>query len=48
PVGLGGGHVKTGAPSRGERIEKYNQVMRMEDELGDAAIFAGKTAFKKR
>ncbi len=47
-VGLRAGHLKTGAPSRGERIEKYNQLMRIEDELGDAAIFAGKTAFKKR
>ena len=47
-VGLRAGHLKTGAPSRGERIEKYNQLMRIEDELGDAAIFAGKAAFKKR
>lgn len=46
-VGLRAGHLKTGAPSRGERIEKYNQLMRIEDELGDAAIFAGKAAFKK-
>jgi enolase len=45
-VGLRAGHLKTGAPSRGERIEKYNQLMRIEDELGDAAIFAGKAAFK--
>ncbi|TLV15605.1 phosphopyruvate hydratase [Klebsiella indica] len=47
-VGLRAGHLKTGAPSRGERIEKYNQLMRIEDELGNAAIFAGKSAFKKR
>ena len=46
-VGLRAGHLKTGAPCRGERIEKYNQLMRIEDELGDAAIFAGKSAFKK-
>lgn len=46
-VGLRAGHLKTGAPSRGERIEKYNQLMRIEDELGDAAIFAGRSAFKK-
>ncbi len=46
-VGLRVGHLKTGAPSRGERIEKYNQLMRIEDELGDAAIFAGRSAFKK-
>lgn len=47
-VALRAGHLKTGAPSRGERIEKYNQLMRIEDQLGDAAIFAGKSAFKKR
>ncbi len=47
-VGLRAGHLKTGAPNRGERIEKYNQLMRIEDELGDAAVFAGKAAFKKR
>lgn len=47
-VGLRAGHLKTGAPSRGERIEKYNQLMRIEDELGNAAVFAGKSAFKKR
>ncbi|EPG4894217.1 TPA: phosphopyruvate hydratase [Citrobacter koseri] len=46
-VGLRAGHLKTGAPSRGERIEKYNQLMRIEDELGDAAVFAGKSAFRK-
>lgn len=47
-VGLRAGHLKTGAPSRGERIEKYNQLMRIEDELGEAAVFAGKMAFRKR
>ncbi|HCN6924777.1 TPA: hypothetical protein N6106_004876, partial [Escherichia coli] len=40
------GHLKTGAPCRGERIEKYNQLMRIEDELGSSAQFAGKSAFK--
>ncbi|KAF1368414.1 phosphopyruvate hydratase [Yokenella regensburgei] len=47
-VGLRAGHLKTGAPSRGERIEKYNQLMRIEDELGEAAVFAGKSAFNMR
>lgn len=47
-VGLRAGHLKTGAPSRGERIEKYNQLMRIEDELGEAAAFAGKSAFNMR
>jgi enolase len=44
-VALRAGHLKTGAPCRGERIEKYNQLMRIEDELGDAAVYAGKKAF---
>ncbi|WP_315710224.1 phosphopyruvate hydratase [Brenneria uluponensis] len=44
-VGLMAGHLKTGAPCRGERIEKYNQLMRIEDELGSAAVYAGKSAF---
>ncbi|MGR3752085.1 phosphopyruvate hydratase [Edwardsiella anguillarum] len=44
-VGLRAGHLKTGAPCRGERIEKYNQLMRIEDALGAAAQFAGKRAF---
>ncbi|UYM15092.1 phosphopyruvate hydratase [Endozoicomonas euniceicola] len=44
-VALGTGHMKTGAPCRGERIEKYNQLMRIEEELGDMAEYAGKDAF---
>jgi enolase len=44
-VAMGTGHLKTGAPCRGERIEKYNQLMRIEEELGDAAIYAGRKAF---
>ena len=44
-VAMGTGHLKTGAPCRGERVEKYNQLMRIEEELGDAAIFAGRKAF---
>ncbi|WP_370548396.1 phosphopyruvate hydratase [Edwardsiella tarda] len=47
-VGVRAGHLKTGAPCRGERIEKYNQLMRIEDQLGAAAQFAGKHAFKRR
>ncbi|MFI8415579.1 phosphopyruvate hydratase [Serratia sp. NPDC078593] len=46
-VALRAGHLKTGAPCRGERIEKYNQLMRIEDQLGTSAHFAGKSAFKK-
>lgn len=45
-VGLSTGHLKTGAPCRGERVEKYNQLMRIEDELGSSARFAGRKAFK--
>jgi len=44
-VALGTGHLKTGAPARGERVEKYNQLMRIEKNLGKAAIFAGRNAF---
>ncbi len=45
-VGLGTGQIKTGAPCRGERVEKYNQLMRIEEELGPSAVFAGRSAFK--
>jgi enolase len=39
------GQIKTGAPSRSERVAKYNQLLRLEEELGDAAIYAGPSAF---
>lgn len=44
-VAMGTGHLKTGAPCRGERVEKYNQLMRIEEELGENAIYAGRKAF---
>lgn len=44
-VALRTGHLKTGAPCRGERVEKYNQLMRIEAELGAAAVYAGRKAF---
>ncbi|NPV77706.1 MAG: phosphopyruvate hydratase [Anaerolineae bacterium] len=44
-VAMNTGHLKTGAPCRGERVEKYNQLMRIEEELGGAAIYAGRRAF---
>jgi enolase len=44
-VAMGTGHLKTGAPARGERVEKYNQLMRIEEELGSAATYAGRKAF---
>ena len=45
-VGLATAHIKTGAPCRGERINKYNQLLRIEEELGDEATYAGLAAFK--
>jgi len=44
-VATGTGHLKTGAPCRGERVEKYNQLLRIEEELGGKAVFAGRKAF---
>lgn len=44
-VALDTGHLKTGAPARGERVEKYNQLLRIEEDLGNAAQYAGKEAF---
>jgi len=41
------GQIKTGAPARGERVAKYNQLLRIEEELGEAARFAGATAFPR-
>src|SRR5438309_731486 len=45
-VATGAGQIKTGAPSRSERVAKYNQLLRIEEELGDRAIFPGAAAFK--
>jgi enolase len=47
-VGVNAGHLKTGSGCRGERIEKFNQLMRIEYELGTASEFAGTKAFKNR
>ena len=44
-VGWGSGQIKTGAPARGERTSKYNQLLRIEEELGSKAVFLGKKAF---
>ena len=41
------GQIKTGAPARSERVAKYNQLLRIEEELGDAAVYAGKSAFPR-
>ena len=45
-VGLGTGQIKTGALARSERVEKYNQLLRIEEELGDRAEYAGRGAFR--
>jgi enolase len=44
-VAMGTGHLKTGAPCRGERVEKYNQLIRIEEQLGNEALYAGRKAF---
>ena len=44
-VAMGTGHLKTGAPCRGERVEKYNQLSRIEEDLGSRAVYAGRNAF---
>ena len=44
-VALNAGQIKTGAPSRTDRVAKYNQLLRIEEELGDAAVYLGKSAF---
>ncbi|NCA69108.1 MAG: phosphopyruvate hydratase [Sphingobacteriia bacterium] len=45
-VASGAGQIKTGSLSRSDRVAKYNQLMRIEDQLGDEAVYAGRAAFK--
>ena len=47
-VALGTGQIKTGAPARSDRVAKYNQLLRIEEELGDDAVYAGWGAFPRR
>ena len=47
-VGTNAGQIKTGAPARGERVNKYNQLLRIEEELGSAAHYAGRGAFARK
>lgn len=47
-VATNAGQIKTGAPSRMDRVEKYNQLLRIEEQLGDQATFAGTSAFGRR
>jgi enolase len=46
-VATDAGQIKTGAPARSERVAKYNQLLRIEEELGDAATYAGAAAFPR-
>jgi enolase len=46
-VATNGGQIKTGAPARSDRVAKYNQLLRIEEELGDAAVYAGRGAFPR-
>ena len=46
-VAIGSGQIKTGAPARSERVAKYNQLLRIEETLGDAARYAGDLAFPR-
>jgi enolase len=45
-VALNTGQIKTGAPARSDRVAKYNQLLRIEAELGDMAVYAGKSILK--
>jgi enolase len=45
-VGTNAGQIKTGAPARTDRVAKYNQLLRIEQELGSTAVYAGRSAFK--
>ncbi|XNZ00510.1 phosphopyruvate hydratase [Micrococcus luteus] len=46
-VATNAGQIKTGAPARSDRVAKYNQLLRIEEELGDAAVYAGRSAFPR-
>ncbi|MEE6281332.1 phosphopyruvate hydratase [Georgenia sunbinii] len=46
-VAVNAGQIKTGAPVRGERVAKYNQLLRIEEELDDAGVYAGRSAFPR-
>jgi enolase len=46
-VAVGSGQIKTGAPARSDRVAKYNQLLRIEEQLDDAARYAGAGAFPR-
>jgi enolase len=47
-VAVNAGQIKTGAPSRTDRVAKYNQLLRIEEELGDEAVYPGWAVFRGR
>jgi enolase len=47
-VATGCGQIKAGAPARSDRVAKYNQLLRIEESLGDSALFPGRGAFRAR
>jgi enolase len=47
-VAVNAGQIKTGAPARGERVAKYNQLLRIEDMLANTAYYPGRAAFNPR
>ena len=47
-VAVGSGQIKTGAPARSERVAKYNQLLRIEQDLGESAAFRGGAALARR
>ena len=46
-VATNSGQIKTGAPARSERVAKYNQLLRIEEQLGEAGVYAGRSAFPR-
>ena len=46
-VALGTGQIKTGAPARSDRVAKYNQLLRIEEDLGERAVYPGRDAFPR-
>jgi enolase len=46
-VAVNSGQIKSGAPARSERVAKYNQLLRIEEDLGDAAEYIGRAAFPR-
>ena len=46
-VALNAGQIKTGSLSRSDRVEKYNRLMAIEEELGDSAVYLGAKAFRR-